>query len=298
MRWAAGGNQSTQQSPDYEGYNAWRIVAQRYDGANKYINLDRIAETSAAAVASLALTGGLTLGANVGGGNEWAGDLRCVYVFNRALSDSELLELIEYIAIDSASLSTGFFIAEGDSITAGYEMPVADSWPSQMLSSLGGAGSNWYHQNLAVSGEKLTDMITDGATEVDEKWIQHRLRNILIVFGGTNDIVNGATGTEAYELLVTYCLARRAAYPLVKIIVCTMLPRIQFDATMETYRETFNTNVRNNFASFSDKVADVAADSRLDDYSDTTYYNVDGIHTNAAGNLVIADLVEAKLVTL
>jgi lysophospholipase L1-like esterase len=70
-----------------------------------------------------------------------------------------------------------------------------------------------------------------------------------------------------------------------------MPPAATVTGAADTVRSTVNTWLRANYATFADGLVDLAADSRLTNTADTTYYVVDGVHYNAAGNAVWAELI-------
>ena len=94
----------------------------------------------------------------------------------------------------------------------------------------------------------------------------HLAENVLIVFGGTNDLGGSRESAEtAFGKLTAYCRARKAAHPW-RILVVTppvaAYPRVypaDFDAQMVQYGAL----VRRNWRSFADGIVDVQADPRL-----------------------------------
>ena len=49
------------------------------------------------------------------------------------------------------------------------------------------------------------------------------------------------------------------------------------------------------FAQYGCVVIDFAGDARMDNPSDLTYRNADGVHTNGAGALILAQIADAAL---
>lgn len=132
-------------------------------------------------------------------------------------------------------------------------------------------------------------------------------KKILVVWAGTNDItLGGHTGTTAHSDLSTYCLARKAAIPGLKIIVLPMIPRLYSayggvqpsQAQSDTYRGDLNTAMAAGYTSYADAYVNLLADGAFNanaDYLDTTYYDADGVHLNDTGYQRVADLVDPVL---
>ncbi len=56
-----------------------------------------------------------------------------------------------------------------------------------------------------------------------------------------------------------------------------------------------NTMLRANYSQFADGIIDFAADSRLSNPNDTTYFYTDKTHLNNTGYQVVADLIVAAV---
>jgi lysophospholipase L1-like esterase len=272
----------------------------RYNGLQKTIRC--FTETkngfgSEAATGNLGLSGGITIGQLSGGGFGFTGDLAQLGFYNRALSDQELFDLEKWLIYQYLSptywsaLPKANVIFDGDSITSGLGVPAGQSYPDQTLALL---GADYTMQNFGISGQTMLDMGNDASAQIDVLYNPHHAKNIAVCFGGTNDIANfGASGTTAYNRTVSYCTGRRAAG--FRVIVVTMWPRsaVTLPPTFEADRQTYNTAVRANWATFADAIADFAADPRMGDAGDeldATYYQ-DGIHPNIVGCAVEASIM-------
>lgn len=185
-------------------------------------------------------------------------------------------------------------VFEGDSITTG----AASAGPASTavlhienyprLASDGIAGATV--TNVAVGGQTVLAMSAAAATQVDPLINTGRL-NIVAFLGGTNDIYNGAaTPATAYNRVVAYCTARRAAGW--KVVVGTILPRdpAAAGAGFEADRQTLNTSIRTNWATFADAIADIGADPTIGAagaQTNTAYY-ADLHHPTTLGYEIIA----------
>jgi lysophospholipase L1-like esterase len=184
----------------------------------------------------------------------------------------------------------GLVVADGDSMTSGYLLEAGEAWPSVLGVSLGGA---WSVTNHAVTGRPVQTMI-DNAGTVDSQYNAANPENWVVILGGTNDIATGSSSATLMGKLQTYWSGRRAAGFLVAI--CTIPPCGQYDGTQESIRVATNTSIRNSLATYGDALVDFAADSRLDDAFDATYFMAgDRTHPTAAGAAVMAELVETQV---
>jgi lysophospholipase L1-like esterase len=148
-------------------------------------------------------------------------------------------------------------------------------------------------------------MIAAATTSVDPRLSPLWPRNVLVIWGGTNDMNAGATGAATYANLVAYCNARRAAAGAagLKIVVLTTIARTLTaisDAQFEIDRLAYNALIRANYATFADALVDIATDTHFDapaDTNDTTYY-VDKTHLTVAGYAIVAAAVKVALASL
>jgi len=182
-------------------------------------------------------------------------------------------------------------VCDGNSLTIGNGAtnPLG-SYPDQLQTLL----SEWTVKNVGVASQQTPAMITNAATRVDALHTA-ATHKVTVCWEATNHLYFGATATTAYNSIVTYCQARQAAGQ--KVVVLTVLPRSDgsFPASFEADRQTVNTNIRTNWATFADALADVAADDRIgdeDDELDTTYYAADKVHMKSVGYAMIAEIVK------
>lgn len=140
----------------------------------------------------------------------------------------------------------------------------------------------------ASGGARLAQMLAEAPTEVDARYRADADTDICLVMAGAGDIVKGNAVDAIFADVERYCLGRRAAG--FRVVVVTLLPRSRPDH-FESDRLALNALVRDEWPSFADGVADVAADSRIGDTSDNLdrkYYQSDGVHPTDAGYAVMA----------
>lgn len=145
--------------------------------------------------------------------------------------------------------------------------------------------------NKGIAGKKLSDMLADAPALIDPL-LQPGNESIVIVWGGINDIANGATPAAVYANMNSYCTARHAA-GWNKCIIVTMLSSIGRD----TQKNTLN-NLMLTDHSFADGLVDFTATPLGIDngYSDSTYFLPDGVHPNQNGvNTIEAPVIRAVI---
>lgn len=269
-------------------------VVATFNGASSTIQT-----TNGAVVTNNPGTNSLSTGLAIGGaGTELAGffanmDLYEYLLYagvHDAATQAQVLAYLRAWAMPQRRL-----ICDGDSMTAGNGATAGLDYPAQLLALL---GSGWVKLNAGVGGQTLSDMQGDAASTLDPYRAALRAgRPVLIAWGGTNDLFGGASAATTYSRLVTYCQARQAAGW--RVVVLTILPRsnVGTPGTFEADRQTVNTNMRTNWPTFADALADVAADARLGDAGDETNatYYADLVHLTDAGYAIVAGLAQTAI---
>jgi lysophospholipase L1-like esterase len=196
--------------------------------------------------------------------------------------------------VDQAKPPIGLIVFDGDSLTIGTQ--ATDPYPSQLMRMWGG-GVRWW--NLGVGGQGVADMLGDAAEQVDTKYDARRGRNVVVLWGGTNDMaLRLRSPQQVLELTRQYCEERRDQGFL--MVVTTTLPRSgRIDPDdFEGRRQDLNALLRAQWRDFADALVDVAADPRLGDPGDEMdrrYFDADRVHLNDTGLGEIAKLVYPAL---
>jgi len=192
---------------------------------------------------------------------------------------------------EEPDLSRGLVVFDGCSLVDDAGVPPEDGMPAQVMALLP-AGLDM--KNLGVGGQTTQMMAADAATEVDPLHNASRPASVLVAWEGTNDLIAGTgppyDAREAYRHLAEYCRARqRAGF---RVVICTVLPRGQSAAFYEA-RNALNAELRAQWTSFADALADVGADKTIGAdgaETDPTYYR-DTVHLTAAGYAIVAGVV-------
>lgn len=239
------------------------------------------------------------------GGFLWKGYMHEIFAKGAALSNAEWSSLVDYSKAKWGTLDRRILMLDGDSITAGSgATPSSNSWAELLKAELG--STSWFTINEAIADQTVSDRTAGGGPS---EWMSKfaatveylpaartQGRNILIAWGGTNDLFYGASAASAYNDYAAYCAAAQAAGYLV--IASTMLDRTTSGGSWtRAAMTTFNTSVRANWATFADALVDpITADSRFDDNTSALF--ADNVHPSNAGHAVLHPLFKAALDSL
>ena len=171
----------------------------------------------------------------------------------------------------------------GDSLTAGYGLPVEESFPNLIARRLEHQGSPFEVLNAGIPG----DTSAGGSRRID--WLLRRRIDVLVLELGANDMLRGLPLGLTRDNLQAIIDKTRAKYPEVKIVVAGMLapPNLGPEYTAE-FRNLFPELARANDAALIPFLLEgVAARPELN--------LADGIHPNAEGHRIVAEQVWAIL---
>ena len=137
------------------------------------------------------------------------------------------------------------------------------TYPAALARALGPA---WRVRSLGTGGWTFDPLTGEAPMKIDPLFDPHLTQNVLIIFGGTNDLggAHESAGT-CFRKLVVYCRARKRAHPWRILIVTPPVaayPGVypaDFDAQMVRY----DALIRRNWRSFADGIVDVQADPRM-----------------------------------
>ena len=210
--------------------------------------------------------------------------------------------VFDHVTVSRPAPSTGpavtaQVICHGDSLTAGYNASsglltaTGTTYPGVLAKAL---GPTWRVANIGTGGWPLGAMSGEAPQKIDPLFDPELKQNVLIIFGGTNDLGGGHKSAEtAYADLISYCKARRAAHPW-RILVVTppvaAYPGVypaDFDAQMVKYGAL----IRRHWRFFADGIVDVGADARLGtpgaERNPTYFSDKDFTHLTDAGYAII-----------
>lgn len=269
----------------------WGVITLVANGANSFIYYNKTLVASG----NLGTTSMSQFGIG-GAGNAAAtfgGAMQMVAMYSGALTQAqieanvdEIIRVFKFTGVDT--------ICKGDSLTAGTGATAGFSYPSQLYSSVTDKLNFRTPTNLGIGGETIATALANINTELSPYITPYYPNQKLILWQGTNDLGGGASGTAVYNNLMAY---RTAAINLgIKaedIYIATAIARNFSSLTaMEAERTILNNAIRANTG--INKI-DLAADARLSNFNDLTYFNADRVHLIDAGQAVVASLAKTRL---
>lgn len=228
---------------------------------------------------------------------DWPGTISEVIVYSRQLSSAEMRRVYNYLA---GKYSQKTLTLLGNSLTSGtgstggasqIQSTTGTNIPSRLMAS--SIGSQLRIRSDAFSGRSAAQLL---ANTPDYSGVYGSgVGSITLVWEGTNSLLQTASAQAAYEALRTVCLIRRQFGRRVYIGTVTPAQGGGAGTQFEALQLVLNTMIRNNYTQFADGIIDFAADSRLSDPNNTTYFSADKIHLNDTGYQVATDLIVAAL---
>ncbi len=194
------------------------------------------------------------------------------------------------VTVDAPDTAPGLVIFDGNSLTYGLGATPGHTYPEDVAAELG-PGHDYL--NVGVGGQTTREMLADAATEVDAKHpaivVAWEIGNALYYWQRSPD--RGQDPETAWGDFVTYCNARRSAGA--KVVVLTVTPRtIDYaDPPWTAAVESINGRMRQDWRSFADGLADVAAEPGLQDPARFP----DGVHLNDQEYAIVAGVVATTI---
>lgn len=168
--------------------------------------------------------------------------------------------------------------------------PAASPYPTQLMALL--SPMTWAVP--AVNSTSYADRTPD-APKVVDPFALNATRAVLIDVGCQKELATlGLTAAQALSAMTTYLDARRTAG--FDVIIASTVPGSTFyDAAMDAQRLALNNLIRS--STHFDGVVDLAADPRLQNGADTTFF-ADGVHYSVLGASVAASIGRTTLASL
>lgn len=275
----------------------WGLADITFNGASSSFRVNANLTKTGSAGAS-GFSSEITLGAAF---NQSAGfftnfQLAELMLCDSTLSAGDATRIRAYLTQKHQLTTRNGVICDGDSLTFGQGSTAGNDYPSVLQTLLPGGTGQWQKFNGGTTGESLPDMDSNAATTVD---LFNNAVAYLIGWGGTNDLKGGASFATLQSRWITYFTNRGSAGWMSgsrRLVAVTIIARSNFTGQNNTDAASFNTWLRANYATYATHLLDLAADSRFQNYSDTTYYDADGVHLNNTGYATVAALA-ATLIT-
>ncbi len=223
---------------------------------------------------------------------------RVGFCFGAATTASTGLHLDSIVA--RAQSVTPQLLFHGDSLTSGQgdsTLAHVDKYPTRVAALLN-RPLDW--ANLGVSGRTLANLLAN-VSEVDASRRTEAPGDIVVLWGGINDFaVGSATVEEVIGRLAEYGDGRRAIG--FQVVVLTLIAADEahpnISPAFDSQRNAVNAWLRAHWSDHFDALADVAADARLSDPTDLSFFQSDGVHLAAGGASAVADVVAAAIESL
>lgn len=218
----------------------------------------------------------------------WSGVCALALIYNRALTDAEVIDVTDLINSQFALTPKTSVICDGNSLTSGTG---GTPYPTQLESSL--SQNTFEIFNFGVAGQTWAVMSADYSTQIATLFDSRRPQNILVAWEGTNTIIGGATAAQTQAAAQAYCTAGQVTG--FKVILGTTIAAGTgvMTAGQETIRTTSNTWENTNFRTFACAVAGFAANAAFDTQADAAAgpnYGADHLHLLTAGYGLIAGI--------
>ncbi len=214
--------------------------------------------------------------------SNWIGDVAFTYEIRREITAAEVTR-------DSKALIgtyvAGMIIHDGDSLTLGRTASPGHDYPNLMHESRS-IKAPYAMRNFGVGGEKAATMLLNGAKVVDQLYDAHRPFNLICFWGGLNDIYGGGdTAVGTYTIAVAYIRDRvKVGW---KVIYFTH-PDAWPGTAGKQVRLDLNALIKANALGASYTVCDIAADPKLMDLTNKTYFS-DGTHFTDLGYKIVEE---------
>lgn len=175
-------------------------------------------------------------------------------------------------------------IVDGDSISSGHKLSSGQDWPSVLMSlpSFSGKGLKY---NFAQSNSRVSWLSDRYAENVYPLRPAGDTKVIVMVWAGTNDLLDGRSAPSVYTDLQTYW--QTAKNDGFEVWAFTTIARGNFSAAQNTEVAALNQLIREGGG--WDRLIDIA--TVFTDASDTSLY-LDGIHPSAQGSKRIAWFID------
>ena len=289
-----------------------------YDGANVTVFADGFSRAkstsslsttsgnfSAACTGALALVSTQTIGVGaLGDGTyKWPGTISEVIMYSAALSEADQKRVLKYLAKKWAPSTKRVVTCIGDSLTSGtgssgtatQALSIAGTnYPGQLWASLG--ATNYDVRIDAYPGRTLSQMLSEAQFATWSGSTGYGTP-ITVIWGGTNTLTIGRSAGAAIQQLQRLALGYKQAGH--KVVIYTCLPRGDaIYAGFQSDMAIYNAFILANYSKFADAVVDVAADARLQNTANTTYFDADAIHLTNAGYAVVTSLATPVIAAL
>jgi lysophospholipase L1-like esterase len=267
------------------------------DAAASYIYINGTLRTLGTLAAGTVT--GTTFGSEPAGPN-WVVNARVLDFgyFSVALGSTDRASMLTW-AQNSRGVQSSYsanIIFDGDSLTAGAIINNNHNWPYKLL-----LPAAYRQVNIAEGGLQLTTMVSEAAAKADPWLLGGSNTDVVVCWGGTNDLAGGRTEANVRADYKTYTAARKSA-GADKVIFLGTIPRPTSSNFTDGNLTSLTTDQRADFDAGSgtwnvDAFVDLNDDPTIGgsiangNHLSSTYFQTDHIHLKEAGAAIVANLV-------
>ncbi len=218
-------------------------------------------------------------------------ELSSLILYDRGLTPLERFNAVKALGENFAiaQQQPDVYVADGDSLTQGIATQYLQSYPWHMERLLPRSAAiydaAWAAKTLGGPGGLASRYDAFTAKLFNPR----ARRNVISLFGGTNDLQNGCDDRELVRLVQQYAAAARKSG--FKVVVATVIPRATFNPKMEGFRIAANAALRARWKEFADGLVDLAANPAFSDprgAGSADIYAEDGVHLTDFGTQIVA----------
>jgi len=223
------------------------------------------------------------------------GEILAVFKYDHEQSNGDVDLVLDYCSAQFGALAkdeTTYMVCSGDSLTAGVGSTDLRhySWPAQMA-ALNVTQTKF--TNPASGGSTIDTTATEAIDGLNRTPVTEYADRLATFLWGTNDISNGDSSATVITAIDTWITSVSTAHADAVLVGLTITPRSDFSGAQNTILAAVNAHILGSAA--FDITVDIASDPDLDDPTDLTYYDPDGIHYTDAGSGVVASLMDTAL---
>ena len=243
-------------------------------------------------------------GRHLGPGWNFPGDILEFAVFNRALTDAEVLSIEAGIRARLGVLTKPRIVLLYDSL--GIVHGTNTTVPQTLSVGLLGSSYNYDAASIAQGGLSIAAASTAYAPAIKSSFRSGE--NVVVdIELGCNDCSAGISGATTWATEMAMCLDLREGAGLVganlRIVLHTPTPKTGLGEGQSAYDTARNDLIalqRAHYTEGADALADIAASSLIGTSTssdDTTYYQPDKVHWKDAANSAAAPIIASALAT-
>jgi len=234
----------------------------------------------------------------------------CFYAGSGSVSQNLLMNALNtnfFVPQATKAATTKRIIFEGDSRLGDQSTPTLSNTYGVANRALSNLGNNWVGVTVSANNQRTDQMATQYSTEIAPYLNTSLLKNIFVLWAGTNDIAANRTAAQIKTDIETICNAAKAQGYTV-IIVGEIDRNWTSYAAMNTVRATLRTSMLADFGvstvvgnvftpasvTYANYYIDLYSEANFQSYV-SAYYQADGVHPNTTGSNKVGDYISSTI---